>query len=420
MDLFAAEIGMDPAEVRRKNLIPVDVHRSTTRRARVRQRRLRGGAGPRARPRPVTPSCGPSRRAGASAATRSSSASGVASTSRSPRRAESGRRDGAASRSTGRQGDRVTGTSPHGQGHARPGRCSSSERLGIPMENIEVIHGDTDPIPEGGGTAVRGRCSSAARRCTRPRASCVEQARRAGRRHCSRPAADLELDIDSRLAGARRPGDRAGLGAIAELAGDERPGRRGTSTPAAPTFPFGAHVAVVEVDTETGKARLVPHRGRRRRGADPQPAARRGPAARRHRPGRGPGPARGGPLRRRRQPVDRELADYASSRRPSCRASSWSPWRRRPRQRARGQGHRRVGHHRLDPGRAERRHRRLAHLGVRHMDMPATPERVWAAIQRSAGQSAGEGRRLPSTGARSRRRSRAPAAARAPRARGRG
>jgi carbon-monoxide dehydrogenase large subunit len=44
-------------------------------------------------------------------------------------------------------------------------------------------------------------------------------------------------------------------------------------------------------------------------------------------------------------------------------------------------GHRRVGHDRFDAGRAVGGRRRTwPHLGVRHVDMPATPERVWRAI----------------------------------------
>ena len=47
---------------------------------------------------------------------------------------------------------------------------------------------------------------------------------------------------------------------------------------------------------------------------------------------------------------------------------------------ARRQGHRRVRHDRLDAGGAVGGRRRRRHLGVRHIDMPATAERVWRAI----------------------------------------
>ena len=66
------------------------------------------------------------------------------------------------------------------------------------------------------------------------------------------------------------------------------------------TFPFGTHIAIVEVDEETGHGRPRPlHRGGRRRQED-QPDDRRRPAPRRHRPGRRPGAVGGGGLQRRR------------------------------------------------------------------------------------------------------------------------
>ena len=47
----------------------------------------------------------------------------------------------------------LTGTSPHGQGHATAWAMLASEELGIPIDRITVVHGDTDLIPDGGGTA---------------------------------------------------------------------------------------------------------------------------------------------------------------------------------------------------------------------------------------------------------------------------
>ena len=45
-----------------------------------------------------------------------------------------------------------TGTSPHGQGHHTAWSMLVSEQLGIAIEDIEVIHGDTDLVPRGVGT----------------------------------------------------------------------------------------------------------------------------------------------------------------------------------------------------------------------------------------------------------------------------
>ncbi|MDR3036054.1 MAG: xanthine dehydrogenase family protein molybdopterin-binding subunit, partial [Kitasatospora sp.] len=45
-----------------------------------------------------------------------------------------------------------TGSSPHGQGHATAWAMLVQEELGIPMSDVTVLHGDTDAIPEGTGT----------------------------------------------------------------------------------------------------------------------------------------------------------------------------------------------------------------------------------------------------------------------------
>ena len=70
------------------------------------------------------------------------------------------------------------------------------------------------------------------------------------------------------------------------------------------TWPFGTHIAVVEIDEETGDRRARPLRCRRRRRQEDQPADRRRPAPRRHRPGRRPGALGAGDLRRRRPAAD--------------------------------------------------------------------------------------------------------------------
>ena len=46
----------------------------------------------------------------------------------------------------------LTGTSPHGQGHATVWAMIASDQLGIPIDKITVKWGDTDLVPEGGGT----------------------------------------------------------------------------------------------------------------------------------------------------------------------------------------------------------------------------------------------------------------------------
>ncbi len=108
-----------------------------------------------------------------------------------------------------------------------------------------------------------------------------------------------------------------------------------------------------------------PGRGRRRR-HHPQPAPGRRPTSRRPGPGCSPGPPRGGPLRHRRQPGDVEpgrLRIISSTELPSFELVAMATPTPINQLGAKGIGE-----------------SALSHLGVRHLDMPATPERVWRAI----------------------------------------
>ena len=62
----------------------------------------------------------------------------------------------------------VTGTSPHGQGHETAWSQIAADALGVPFEDIEVIHGDTGWPPRAWTPTARGRWWSAASRSSRP------------------------------------------------------------------------------------------------------------------------------------------------------------------------------------------------------------------------------------------------------------
>ena len=278
-----------------------------------------------------------------------------------------------------------TGATPY-----RPGpRHDLGDDRGRPhrrrrSSDIEVVHGDTDVVRSGGLTV--GLALGAARRrghrrrpppswSTPPGSGPPTCSRRRSPTSCSTTAPAASTSP------ARRPG-RVGW---ADLGGDgRRPLAAETDhTPMMPTFPFGAHVAVVEVDTETGHVRLRRLVAVDDAGTHPQPAAGRGPGARRHRPGRGPGAAGGGRLRRRRPAPDHQLRRLRHRLgRRSARRSSWCRWRR-PRSptswaprasasRAPSASIPAVYNAVVDA---------LAHLGVRHLETPATPERIWRALR---------------------------------------
>ena len=148
----------------------------------------------------------------------------------------------------------LTGTSPHGQGHGTAWAMLASEELGIPVERITVKHGDTDLIPEGGGTGGSRSLQQGGAAVRQASQELVELALQRASDVLEVDVADLELD-KSRAAVAVRGAPDAAV-SLAELAGRERLFVRSIFQAAGPTFPFGAHVAVVEVDLDTGKPTL--------------------------------------------------------------------------------------------------------------------------------------------------------------------
>ena len=310
---------------------------------------------------------------------------------RRPERVRQGRGARATARVTVYTGIVAARAGPrHRVGHARQRRAPASR-----WSRSTSSHGDTDRRRRGRtAPSARARCSSAAPPCCDRHRAGRREGPPGRRRRCSRPTRPTSC---STPAGARstspaRPSVAktwAEVGAAATSpARSARPRRLPIEA-----LDFAGEQRHVPVRRPRRRRRgrhrdrpghpPAPHRRRRRRRPHPQPAARRRPAARRHRPGRRPGAARGGPLRRGRQPADRQPRRLrVRRRRPSCPASSWCRMETpTPVQPARRQGHRRVGHASAStPAVQNAVVDALAHLGVRHLDMPLTAEKVWRAI----------------------------------------
>ena len=188
MDMFAAEIGMDPVEVRRMQpdpQVPRPAHHGD--RPDLRRRRLRDRARQGARRGRLHRAAGRAGRGGGSPATTSSSASASASTSRSP----------AASPPAG-DGAKIevhddgtatvyTGTSPHGQGHDTAWSMITTEQTGIPMDRITLVWGDTDLVPEGGGTMGSRSLQHGGAAVNQAADRARREGDRSSPRRCSRP-----------------------------------------------------------------------------------------------------------------------------------------------------------------------------------------------------------------------------------------
>ena len=165
----------------------------------------------------------------------------------------------------------LTGSHAHGQGHETTFAQILADELNIPLEDIEVVHGDTGRVPFGMGTygsrsaAVGG--SALVRSATRVR---EKMTKIAAHQMESRPE-DVYFDDETgniRVQGATDEGMTFFEVALAaytahDLPPDIEPGLEETAffDPSNFTFPNSAHIAVVSIDRETGEVTLEKYFG---------------------------------------------------------------------------------------------------------------------------------------------------------------
>jgi carbon-monoxide dehydrogenase large subunit len=278
-----------------------------------------------------------------------------------------------------------TGSSAHGQGHHTAWAMLVEAELGIEMAKVTVIHGDTDLIPLGTGTYGSRSLQLGGVAVHKAAVEVKEQARLLAADLLEASESDLELDTGSGTWQVR--GDPASSKTWAEVASHAGDGGLTASVhhTAQPTFPFGSHLAVVEVDTETGKARLIRHVTVDDAGTVLNPVLFEG---QRH-----GGIAQGVAQALYEEvaydadgnPLTSTLVDYAAitaAELPSFELLTSETPAANPLG-AKGIGE--AGTIGSTPATQNAVIDAVSHLGVRHIDMPATPERVWAAINAARG-----------------------------------
>ncbi|RBY82396.1 xanthine dehydrogenase family protein molybdopterin-binding subunit [Geodermatophilus sp. TF02-6] len=387
VDLFAAEIGMDPAEVRRINLVPPFTEPWTSKGGAVYDSgdypaaleavlEAADYAGLRAE-QAARRERGDVRQLGLGLSTYVE-ITGAGTEAGAPN--ENARLevhpDGSATI--------LTGTSPHGQGHSTVWAMLASEELGIPVERITVRWGDTDLVPRGGGTGGSRSLQQGGTAVRQAAGELVELARQRAARQLEVDAADLVVDLDR--AGLRVAGVPGAGMSFAELAGEEPLFVHSVFSAPGPTYPFGAHVAVVEVDVESGKAELVRLVALDDAGVVINPLIAEG---QRH-----GGLAQGAAQALLEEvlydadgnPQTTTLADYpivSATELPSFElVASETPTSYNPLG-AKGIGE--AGTIGATPAVQNAVVDAVAHLGVRHVDMPTSPMRVWRAVQAARG-----------------------------------
>lgn len=158
-----------------------------------------------------------------------------------------------------------TGISPHGQGQETSFAQLVGDEFGIPMENVIIMHGDTDSTPEGRGTYGSRGTSVGGSAVFNAAQRLKEKMKQIAAHMLEASAEDVTLE-DGNFSVAGSPQKSVTFNAVASaantsntLAPGVEPGLETTAffEPESCTFPFGTHICVVEVDKDTGEAEVV-------------------------------------------------------------------------------------------------------------------------------------------------------------------
>ncbi len=284
------------------------------------------------------------------------------------------------------------GTSGHGQGHATAFAMIVADHLGIPMDQVKLIQSDTELVRSGGGTGGSRSLQLGGSAVLSAADVVLGKARTLAAHLLEAAEDDIVVTDDGRVGVAGVPAKALGWDELARAAlaqpdlVDHEDGTVGLAAQldfvqGAATFPFGAHVALVEVDTDTGLARLIRHVAVDDCGTVLNPLL---VAGQQH----------GGIAQAAAQalyeevsydadanPLTVTLADYlmpSAADLPSFEvASTETPTPLNPLG-AKGIGE--AGTIGATPAVQNAVVDALSHLGIRHLDMPASPEPVWRAI----------------------------------------
>jgi aerobic carbon-monoxide dehydrogenase large subunit len=158
----------------------------------------------------------------------------------------------------------ITGSSPHGQGHETTFAQVVADHLGVPFEAVVVRHGDTQGAPQAIGTFGSRSAGLGGSALAQAAIEVREKGRRLAARLLEASAEDLQVTrggfqvkgVPEKLVGWDRIGDFAhrGMG----LPAQESPGLEATVffRQDHPSWSFGAGLAVVRIDRDTGRVLL--------------------------------------------------------------------------------------------------------------------------------------------------------------------
>jgi len=396
MDLVARDLGMDPVEVRRKNFISPDAFPYQTAtgltydsgdygKSLDRALEMSDYYGWREKARLSAETGGPLIGVGVATVVKMAGAAGEARTEDAWINIDS------AGKVTAR-----TGISPHGQGSDICMAQVVADQLGITPSDVQVLHGDTDVVPSGGGTgATRGTVVGTSAMYT-----VAEKARQKLSRIAAHlmdcPAEDVVFE-EGRVSSRGNPARAKTFAEIASAAYNEEllppdvevgldfQDRFTLGVPYYNPHSFGAHVVVVEVDRDTGHVKIVKYVGVHDCGRIINPMIVEGQVHGAIAPGIGQALTEGMAFTSEGQPLTGSLMDYAvpmAANTPVFETDTVETPSPLTPTGAKGVGElptvaapAAVANAVMDA---------LSKVGVRHIDTPLTPEKIWRAIHNVA------------------------------------
>jgi carbon-monoxide dehydrogenase large subunit len=148
------------------------------------------------------------------------------------------------------------GTQTNGQGHATAYAQFVAEKLNLPIERINVRQGDTDELKAGGGTGGSRSIPLGGVSAARAGADLAEKIKRLAADELEASAGDIELvDGTARIVGTDRVIDFSAIARAAKEQDDLK--GFGEFVQDEATYPNGTHICEVEIDPETGATEIV-------------------------------------------------------------------------------------------------------------------------------------------------------------------
>ena len=287
----------------------------------------------------------------------------------------------------------ITGTLDYGQGHASPFAQVLADQLGVPFERINLVQGDSDQLIAGGGTGGSRSIMQSGNAIVLASEKVVENGTAIAAHVLEASPADIEFNRTRSGGRFQIAGTDRGIG-IMELAAKVRAGLTlpdGTTATldaqlvfagAPSAFPNGCHVAEVELDPETGVIEVVKYDTVNDFGVLVNPMLVEGQAHGGIVQGIGQALCEATVYDEDGQFISGSLMDYQlprASDAPSFTFASHPVPARTNGLGVKGCGE--AGCAGSMPAVMNAVVDALGHFGIPHIDMPATPQRVWAALQ---------------------------------------